>query len=132
MLVDKKKDREIVIPTSSMADIAFILLIFFLVTTTMNTDKGIPMVLPPPGQTKEVPKKNICNILVNSQGDVLLGNEPIQIPNIKTELERRMAENENLIISVKTDLKTSYDYFIAVLDQVKMTGSTRVSIAEPE
>jgi biopolymer transport protein ExbD len=132
MLVEKKKRAEARIPTDSQADIAFILLIFFIVVTTMNSDKGIPMILPPSGQTQEVPKKNICNILVNATGDVLLGNEPIQIPNIKTDIERRLAENDKLIISVKTDRKTPYDIFIAVLDQVRAANATRISIAEPE
>ena len=132
MFVDKKKDRPVEIPTASMADIAFILLIFFLVVTTMNTDKGIPMVLPPPGETKEVPKKNILNILVNQTGDVLLANEPIQIPNIRVELERRLEENDKLIVSLKTDKLTRYETFIEVLDQLKMAKATRISIAEPE
>jgi biopolymer transport protein ExbD len=46
-LLGKKKNREPEIPTSSMADIAFLLLIFFLVTTTIDVDTGIGMVLPP-------------------------------------------------------------------------------------
>ena len=47
-LMKKKKSREAEIPTASMADIAFLLLIFFLVTTTIDVDTGIGMVLPPP------------------------------------------------------------------------------------
>ena len=132
MLIEKKKEHTVEIPTASMADIAFILLIFFLVVTTMNTDKGIPMVLPPPGETKEIPKKNILNILVNQTGDVLLANEPIQIPNIRMELERRLEENDKLIVSLKTDKRTRYETFIEVLDQLKMAKATRISIAEPE
>ena len=47
MLAKKKQRREAEIPTSSMADIAFLLLIFFLVTTTIDVDTGIGMTLPP-------------------------------------------------------------------------------------
>ena len=49
------------IPTSSMADIAFLLLIFFLVTTTIDMDKGLGMVLPAEGEELEINKKNILN-----------------------------------------------------------------------
>ena len=63
------------IPTSSMADIAFLLLIFFLVTTTIDMDKGLGMVLPAEGEELEINKKNILNCLINSSGKVLLGGE---------------------------------------------------------
>ena len=132
MLVEKRTQREALIPTSSMADIAFLLLLFFLVTTTINTDKGIMMVLPPPGQTLEVPKKNICNLLINDVGEVLLANEPIQIPDIRVEVEKRLTENENLILSVKTGKATPYHRFVEVLDQLKLANATKISIAEPE
>ena len=132
MLVEKKKKYDSEIPTSSLADIVFLLLIFFLVTTTINTDKGISLLLPASGQTKAVPKKNILNILINDYGEVLLEGEPIQVPFIKTEIEKRIAENENLIVSVKTTKKTQYEVFISVMDQLKMANATKISIAEPE
>ena len=132
MLVEKKKKYSAEIPTSSLADIVFLLLIFFLVTTTINTDKGISLLLPASGQTKAVPKKNILNILINDYGEVLLEGEPIQVPFIKTEIEKRIAENKNLIISVKTTKKTKYEVFISVMDQLKMANATKISIAEPE
>ena len=90
------------------------------------------MLLPASGQTKAVPKKNILNILINDYGEVLLEGEPIQVPFIKTEIEKRIAENENLIVSVKTTKKTQYEVFISVMDQLKMANATKISIAEPE
>ena len=63
-----------------MADIAFLLLIFFLVTTTIDTDKGLGIVLPPPGDMEiEIRKENILNCLINSQGKVLLDEEPTNV-----------------------------------------------------
>jgi len=132
MLVEKRKNQEAGIPTSSLADIVFLLLIFFLVTTTINTDKGISLQLPAAGQTKSVPKKNLCNLLINDFGDVLLQGEPIQIPYIHNEIRKRIQENDNLIVSVKTGKKTAYDIFIQVMDQLKLAEAKRISIAEPE
>jgi biopolymer transport protein ExbD len=63
------------IPTSSMADIAFLLLIFFLVTTTIDTDKGLGIVLPAEGTEIEVKKDNILNCLINSQIVLLIHKE---------------------------------------------------------
>ena len=60
------------IPTSSMADIAFLLLVFFIVTTSMNQDKGIGMTLPPPGDPLPIPKENIASVWINAQGQIAL------------------------------------------------------------
>jgi len=120
------------IPTASMADIAFLLLIFFLVTTTIDMDKGLGQVLPPEGQQIEVPKKNISNILVNARGDVLMDNEPVQIRDIRRLAMEKLAANELMIFSLKTHARTKYQAYINVLDQLKQANATRISIAEPD
>jgi biopolymer transport protein ExbD len=132
MLVEKKKSRLSEIPTSSLADIAFLLLIFFLVTTTIDVDKGISLVLPEKGETKEVHKKNIANILINANGQVMLNEEPIEIPMLRNRVKQMITENDKLIISVKTDAKTKYETYVDVLDELKLANATKISIAEPE
>ena len=126
----KKRIRAGEIPTASMADIAFLLLIFFLVTTTIDMDKGLGLVLPPKGEEKEIPKRNISNILINARGDILLDKEPIQMRDIRQVVREKMAANDKLIFSVKTHPKAKYQAYINVLDQLKMANATRISIAE--
>ncbi len=120
------------IPTASMADIAFLLLIFFLVTTTIDTDKGLGIVLPPKGDTIEIKKKNILNCLINSSGNVLLGGEPVKVQDINRIVKDKLRENNKLIISVKTHGKSRYKDYVRVIDQLKMANATRISIAESE
>lgn len=132
MMVEKRKTKESEIPTSSLADIAFLLLIFFLVTTTIDVDKGIGLGLPAKGETKEVHKQNILNLLINAQGEVLLDDNPLEIQLIKNVIQTKIAERPNLIVSVKTDRDTDYWVFIKVLDQLKQANASRISIAEPE
>ncbi|MDP6578654.1 MAG: biopolymer transporter ExbD [Candidatus Marinimicrobia bacterium] len=126
----KKRVRAGEIPTASMADIAFLLLIFFLVTTTIDMDKGLGLVLPPKGEEKEIPKRNISNILINARGDILLDKEPIQMRDIRQVVREKMAANDKLIFSVKTHSKAKYQAYVSVLDQLKMANATRISIAE--
>jgi biopolymer transport protein ExbD len=128
----KRRIRAGEIPTASMADIAFLLLIFFLVTTTIDTDKGLGLVLPPIGEQKEVPKKNISNLLINARGDVLLDKQPVAIKDIKKIIKEKLAVNDKLIISVKTHPRTKYQAYVDVLDQLKQANATRISIAETE
>ena len=126
----KKRVRAGEIPTASMADIAFLLLIFFLVTTTIDMDKGLGLVLHPKGEEKEIPKRNISNILINARGDILLDKEPIQMRDIRQVVLEKMAVNDKLIFSVKTHPKARYQAYVNVLDQLKMANATRISIAE--
>ena len=126
----KRKFKSSEIPTSSMADIAFLLLIFFLVTTTIDTDKGLGIVLPPPGDMEiEIRKENILNCLINSQGKVLLDEEPISVEKIHRIVGERLRSNDKLIVSVKAHPKTAYSDYVKVIDQLKMADAKRISIA---
>lgn len=132
MAKKKRRFKGSDIPTSSMADIAFLLLIFFLVTTTIDMDKGLGLVLPPEGDTIEIRKKNILNCLINSQGMVLLGEEPVKKSDIHKIVKEKLRDNPKLIISVKSHGKAEYQDYVEVVDQLKMANATRISIAESE
>ena len=132
MALRERKARVGAIPEGGMADIAFLLLVFFLVTTTMDMDKGIGIILPAEGQEIEINKKNILNLLISSSGNVLLGGEAIAINQIDDRVKEEIKKNDKLIISVKAHEKAQYDVYIEVLDQLKKAKATRISIAETE
>ncbi len=133
MLLGKKKNRDVEIPSASLSDIVFLLLIFFLVTTSIDTEKGLDLVLPPPGETQiKIPKKNITNLLINASGQALLDGEVVEIKQISKIIRDKILENELLIVSVKTDKETKYDTYVKVLDQLKKAEAKRISLAEPD
>ena len=118
------------IPTGSMADIAFLLLVFFLVTTTIDTDKGLGIVLPPAGDVEiEIQKKNILNCWINSQGKVLLDEEPTDVEQIGRIVKKKLGQNPLLIVSVKAHPKTAYSDYVRVIDQLKIANAKKISIA---
>ncbi|MFK7935133.1 MAG: ExbD/TolR family protein [Saprospiraceae bacterium] len=117
----------------SMADIAFLLLIFFLVTTTIVQDKGITVKLPPwsedePDITK-LKKRNVYSVLVNAQNQLLVRGELAQIDNLKENAMEFIANpqrREDLaekptkaIISLKNDRGTEYDTYLRVYNELK-------------
>lgn len=120
------------IPNASMADIAFLLLTFFLVTTTINNDKGLSIGLPPPpdpNQNQEVKmqEKNIFKIQVNSSDNLLVEGEPMaDVTDLKEMIKKFITNNgadpassenpEKAIISFKTDRGTSHKRFVEILD----------------
>ncbi len=123
------------INAGSMADIAFLLLIFFLVTTTFPNDRGILFTLPPKPDPNQPPPditkndRNIFKILVNSNDQLLVEDEPVtDISIIKNEVKEFVLNNgrnpslsdspEEAVVSFKTDRGSSYEIFIEVLDQL--------------
>ena len=117
--------------SSSMSDIAFLLLVFFLVTTTISLDKGISLILPAEGNELEVNRKNITSILINDKGKILMDDDPIKINQIKSRATKKIASNNNIIFSVMTHKNTKYEDYILVLDQLKQANATKISIANP-
>lgn len=133
------------INAGSMADIAFLLLIFFLVTTTMDIDSGILRVLPPPIDPNAPPpppvrERNVFVVLIDFQDRILVEGQLGNINTLREQTkefllnrnndpnmpEKRMQEIENLgeievsrgIISLQNDRGTSYEMYIAVQNEL--------------
>ena len=127
-MLRKKRSRGASIPSSSMADIAFLLLIFFLVATVIDVDTGIGMTLPEISDLDPPPvsKDRMAAVLINENNDVLLDGKPISLFQIKNTLKPRIVskielpKRKKLIVSLKTDRKTVYNAYISALDQIKM------------
>jgi biopolymer transport protein ExbD len=121
------------INAGSMADIAFLLLIFFLVTTTIAEDKGILVKLPPwsdeePDITK-LKERNVYSVLVNAQNQLLVREQSMRIGNLREnakEFIMNPAKRPDLaerptsaIISLKNDRGTSYQTYLEVYNELK-------------
>jgi len=133
MLLGKRKKVDQEIPTSALPDIIFLLLIFFLVTTTIDAEKGLDLVLPPAqSEVLEMSKKNIVNLLINAVGNVAIDNEIVEIRDITRIIKERIQDNPLLVVSVKTDKLTQYDVYLDVIDKLKKAEAKRISLAEPE
>lgn len=131
-MLNKKRGRQSAdIDGSSLADIAFLLLIFFLVVTTIDVDTGIGLILPPIPDDIDPPpvrERNLMNILVNAQGMVLINEQPAAVANVR-ELVKQFIDNngvdpelsespDDAIVSIKTDRRTPYTVYIDMLDEV--------------
>jgi biopolymer transport protein ExbD len=132
--------------TSSTADISFMLLIFFLVTTSMDTDQGLARTLPKPPEDDQqnneikVKERNILNIRINKDNYVMIGDDYATLDDVKErakefiknednkpnlpelrphkvkELGKTFMVTENHVISVQTDRGTDYGVYFAVQD----------------
>lgn len=141
------------INAGSMADIAFLLLVFFLVATTMNKDEGIQRKLPPmdPGPAGMVAQKNILSVLVNSENQILVEDEYLSISEIKDRAMKFIDNNgksecdycegsknssssdhpKQAIISLQNDRATSYKTYVSVQNELTAAYNTlRNTLAE--
>lgn len=118
------------IPTSSMADIAFLLIVFFLVTTSFGQDKGLGLTLPPSGTATRVPSRNITKVWINAAGEIMHDQEIVSLDAMQQRVGRMTADNPNLIVSIKSDPEARYEHFVDVVDAVKQAGNDKISIAE--
>lgn len=97
----KKKRSVGELNASSMADIAFLLLVFFLVTTSMSTDKGLARRLPPPipadqqQDDVEMNKRNVLQILVNSNNDLMVNGEVLEVSKLKEKAKEFIMNPSN-------------------------------------
>ena len=132
-MIRKKKTREgAEVPSSSLADIAFLLLVFFLVVTTIDIDTGIGLVLPPPPDPEQPPpevrERNILKVLMNERGLILINDQPSAVRDVQDRVFSHVTNrgvNPNLsetpqqaVVSVKTDRQTQYDFYIEMLDEI--------------
>lgn len=135
MAIMKKKNRPTgEIPTASMADIAFLLLIFFLVTTVFDEERGLSIVLPEAQNEVEVSPKNILFLLVQPDGVVNIqrGENPqiqqARASEVSAIWRQELANNPNLIAAVKTAPNAPYRFMIDVLDQLQSAGADKISL----
>lgn len=135
MAIIKKKSRASgEIPTASMADIAFLLLIFFLVTTIFDEERGLPIVIPEQQEEVEVSQKNILHIIIRPDGIVELrrGESPqvqtISHQELQSIWRQEVTNNPNIIAAVKTDPAAPYRHMVNVLDELQSAGAERISL----
>ncbi len=143
-----KKRKTPGINGSSSADIAFMLLIFFLITTSMDTDQGLARRLPPPvpkdqksDTDVDIKKRNLLVVLVSSTNQVLCGNEVIDVKQLKDKVKEfidnpyndaskpekievdvpffgKTMVTKNHVISLQNDRGTSYQAYIDVQNEL--------------
>lgn len=118
---------------SSMADIAFLLLIFFLVTTTIVNEKGVRFILPKKledvVEDVKIPERNMFKVLLNSNNQMLVSGEVLPLTELKAKTKQfvnNRGKNEALsdspekaIVSFKADRGSDFKNYLLVLDELK-------------
>ncbi len=114
------------IPTSSMGDIAFLLLIFFMVTTIFRQENGLPVELPRAEAGEEVNRELVSNVYINRTGQISIDDRLVQIKHIPDIMGKKISNNPQLIVAFKTDNYADYGVVSDVMEALKEVNAVRV------
>lgn len=112
----------------SMADVAFLLLIFFLVTTTIQTEAGLPIMLPPwSDNTQPIPSKKVFNIQLNAMGELFLEEKVATLEELPICVEQFLEKvsASNMVVHLEHDQQVDYDKYLTVYNAIKVLYKTR-------
>jgi biopolymer transport protein ExbD len=135
MLRRKRRRRVQEIPQSSLSDLAFLLLIFFITSMDFTIEQGLPFVLPSAHRSVsiEVEPSEVFRVQVLESSGVTVDGKPVGLPEIAGMLrarnaQRRAAGEPELIVVIETHPQAEYQLTVGILDQVRAADSRRVSL----
>ena len=125
----KKMTTESRIPTSSMADIAFLLLVFFMVTTVLKLEEGLPIALPKAEAAQDIPRENVIHIWVDRAGKISINDMIVTVGSVEGIVAQRIRVNPGIIVAFYTDEGAPYGVMNDIMEQLKRASAVRVSFA---
>jgi biopolymer transport protein ExbD len=136
LMKKKKKGALGEITMASTSDVAFLLLIFFIVTTIFAAEQGLTLVLPgkqkKEDDTVRVAEKNIATLFVQSDNSITLDRKPIVVNHIKRSIEDRLLANPKLVVVLKVHPDADYGRMVACLDELRLARANKVSLKTAE
>ena len=114
------------IPTSSMGDIVFLLLIFFMTTTIFKHEEGLDVNLPRAEASKKQKTEQLAMIWVDSKGRISINDKLVYLNDIQATMTKRLEGNPLLIVSFKADNRVRYEVMNSIMEELKQINAVRV------
>ncbi len=133
VLSKRKKSRaQGEIPMSSTSDVAFLLLIFFIVMPMKADEIGISLVLPGKAKNTQdsarVSQKNVATIRVLPNNSILFDSQPVRLGDLEQLIRDRIESNDKTVVILETHPDANYGMMVACLDEVKLSGARKFSL----
>ena len=124
-------EEESQIDLTPMLDVVFIMLIFFIVTSTFTKEAGVD-VSRPDAQTAVVTESNAIQIGITSSNQIFMDKRLVDKRAVRANVERGLAENPGAAVIIVADSDSKTETLIEVMDQARMAGAENVSVAADE
>ena len=127
----KKKEEESAIDLTPMLDVVFIMLIFFIVTTSFVKESGIDVSRP---SAKTAKKKQRTSILVaiNQSGEIWIQRRKVDIRSVRANIERLHAESPEGTVVIQADKRSETGLLVDVMDQIRLAGVENIAVSASE
>ena len=124
----KKSKVSTEIPTASMPDIVFMLLLFFMVSTVFRQFTGLPIDLPIAKKIEKLEaKKNVTNIWASAQGDISIDDKLVDMKDIRSIMYDKRIENAHIIVSLKFDRSVNMGIVTDIHQELRKADALRVN-----
>lgn len=128
--IAQKKASQSEIPTASTGDIAFLLIIFFLVGTTFRVTGGFKVVLPTAESTERILKKrNAENVWIDKSGRISVDDNLVMPAGVASVMAEKVIENPDVVVVLQADKDVPYGFVTDVLEALKDARALRVTFA---
>jgi biopolymer transport protein ExbD len=115
------------VPTSSMADIAFLLLIFFMVTTIFKMEEGLPVTLPRAEAGQRVPRQKVAHIWVMNASQITIDDNYISMVDIVPIMAAKLADDPALVVGLNIDQSVPWEIAAEVIEMMKEAQTLNAS-----
>ena len=122
------------IPTGPMADISFLLIIFFMVSTVFVVYRGFPVDLPLAERIDPIiTRRNVATIWISPQGKIMVDEYDVSLSDVAGVVGEKLRINPRIVVLVKSDKNTPYGMVSGVIEELKKANALRLSfIAKKE
>jgi biopolymer transport protein ExbD len=125
--ITKKKRPEPEIPNASMSDIAFLLLIFFMVSTVFVKEKGLKLTLPQAESIQKIPRKNSVTLYISPEGKISIDDLIVPVENVYNKMLVKKSLDPYMLTCFRTDKNTEYGVMADIMSQMRDAETLRVS-----
>ena len=123
-----REDDEVAVDLTPMLDVVFIMLIFFIVTTSFVKEAGIDVNKPKAAQAQKKPTATIF-IAIRPNGEIHMDKRIVDIERVSATIEKLLAESPTDTVIIQADREAKHGVVVKVMDQIKAAGIDKISIA---
>lgn len=124
----KREAEEAAIDLTPMLDVVFIMLIFFIVTTSFAKEAGIDVNRPKATKQQSKPSATIF-VAIRANGEIWLDKRAVDVERVGATIEKLLAESPTDTVIIQADKEAKHGVVVSVMDQIKIAGIDKISIA---